>query len=281
MADRNTYLKMMLNNGKTQNSSIPDVKDYVANLGLNDEDIADFLIKNNEINAKQVLSESQQQLQTQEQPLNQEKEEDKNWWQNIVDGMASIGNAVIDGIMNFADDVGDFFISVGDWMMGGNNEWADEAINYDWQAQVTNALNFMQPLLQGGDVVQNYNDWAQSIWQGPETSREYLNGVVEGTWTDNDFGKFLRDAANSIGYMLPTIAVGVLTGGSSAAALSTMGVVAGMGQTSDAYQENNNMGLALLSGIVAGGIEAGTEAIGGFIPGSKTITKTTIKAIGK
>lgn len=281
MADRNTYLKMMLNNGKTQNSSIPDVKDYVANLGLNDEDIADFLIKNNEEYAKQVLSESQQQLQTQEQPLNQEKEEDKNWWQNIVDGMASIGNAVIDGIMNFADDVGDFFISVGDWMMGGNNEWADEAINYDWQAQVTNALNFMQPLLQGGDVVQNYNDWAQSIWQGPETSREYLNGVVEGTWTDNDFGKFLRDAANSIGYMLPTIAVGVLTGGSSAAALSTMGVVAGMGQTSDAYQENNNMGLALLSGIVAGGIEAGTEAIGGFIPGSKTITKTTIKTIGK
>ena len=281
MADRNTYLKMMLNNGKTQNSSIPDVKDYVANLGLNDEDIADFLIKNNEIYANQVLTESQQQLQTQEQPLNQEKEEDKNWWQNIVDGMASIGNAVIDGIMNFADDIGDFFISVGDWMMGGNNEWADEAINYDWQAQVTNALNFMQPLLQGGDVVQNYNDWAQSIWQGPETSREYLNGVVEGTWTDNDFGKFLRDAANSIGYMLPTIAVGVLTGGSSAAALSTMGVVAGMGQTSDAYQENNNMGLALLSGIVAGGIEAGTEAIGGFIPGSKTITKTTIKAIGK
>ena len=281
MADRNTYLKMMLNNGKTQNSSIPDIKDYVANLGLNDEDIADFLIKNNEINAKQILTESQQQLQTQEQPLNQEKEEDKNWWQNIVDGMASIGNSVIDGIMNFADDIGDFFISVGDWMMGGNNEWADEAINYDWQAQVTNALNFMQPLLQGGDVVQNYNDWAQSIWQGGDTSRDYLNGIVEGTWTDNDFGKFLRDAANSIGYMLPTIAVGVLTGGSSAAALSTMGVVAGMGQTSDAYQENNNMGLALLSGIVAGGIEAGTEAIGGFIPGSKTITKTTIKALGK
>lgn len=281
MADRNTYLKMMLNNGKTQNSSIPDVKDYVANLGLNDEDIADFLIKNNEINAKQILTESQQQLQTQDQPLNQEKEEDKNWWQNIVDGMASIGNSVIDGIMNFADDIGDFFISVGDWMMGGNNKWADEAINYDWQAQVTNALNFMQPLLQGGDVTQNYNDWAQSIWQGGDTSRDYLNGIVEGTWTDNDFGKFLRDAANSIGYMLPTIAVGVLTGGSSAAALSTMGVVAGMGQTSDAYQENNNMGLALLSGIVAGGIEAGTEAIGGFIPGSKTITKTTIKALGK
>ena len=281
MADRNTYLKMMLNNGKTQNSSIPDVKDYVANLGLNDEDIADFLIKNNETYAKQVLSESQQQLQTQEQPLNQEKEEDKNWWQNIVDGMASIGNSVIDGIMNFADDIGDFFISVGDWMMGGNNKWADEAINYDWQAQVTNALNFMQPLLQGGDIAQNYNDWAQSIWQGGDTSREYLNDIVEGTWTDNDFGKFLRDAANSIGYMLPTIAVGVLTGGSSVAALTTMGVVAGMGQTSDAYQENNNMGLALLSGIVAGGIEAGTEAIGGFIPGSKTITKTTIKAIGK
>ena len=278
MADRNTYLKMMLNNGKTQNSSIPDVKDYVANLGLNDEDIADFLIKNNEINAKQILTESQQQLQTQDQSFNQEKEEDKNWWQNIVDGMASIGNSVIDGIMNFADDIGDFFISVGDWMMGGNNKWADEAINYDWQAQVTNALNFMQPLLQGGDVT---HEWAQSIWQGGDTSRDYLNGVVEGTWTDNDFGKFLRDAANSIGYMLPTIAVGVLTGGSSAAALSTMGVVAGMGQTSDAYQENNNMGLALLSGIVAGGIEAGTEAIGGFIPGSKTITKTTIKAIGK
>ena len=281
MADRNTYLKMMLNNGKTQNSSIPDVKDYVANLGLNDEDIADFLIKNNEINAKQILTESQQQLQTQDQSFNQEKEEDKNWWQNIVDGMASIGNSVIDGIMNFADDIGDFFISVGDWMMGGNNKWADEAINYDWQAQVTNALNFMQPLLQGGDVTQNYNDWAQSVWQGGDTSRDYLNGIVEGTWTDNDFGKFLRDAANSIGYMLPTIAVGVLTGGSSAAALSTMGVVAGMGQTSDAYQENNNMGLALLSGIVAGGIEAGTEAIGGFIPGSKTITKTTIKALGK
>lgn len=286
-SNRNTYLKMMLGDSSVSNTSVPNIKDYIGNIGLNDEDIADALIMNNQRTSQELVNSisatsNQNNASTTSAPTTSlPKIEEKGWWESFVDGMTSIGNSIIDGIMNFADDIGDFFISVGDWMMGGNNSWADDAINYDWQAQVTNALNFLQPLLRLGDIAQNYNEWGQSITQGGNTARQYLNEQKQGSWVDNGFGNFLIDAVNSIGYMLPTIAVGVLTGGSSVAALTTMGVVAGMGQTSDAYQESNNMGTALLSGIAAGGIEAVTEKLGGFIPGAKTITKTTLKSIGR
>ena len=286
-SNRNAYLKMMLGDSSVSNTNVPNIKDYIGNIGLNDEDIADALIMNNQRTSQELVNSisatsNQNKASTTSAPTTSlPKIEEKGWWESFVDGMTSIGNSIIDGIMNFADDIGDFFISVGDWMMGGNNSWADDAINYDWQAQVTNALNFLQPLLRLGDIAQNYNEWGQSITQGGNTARQYLNEQKQGSWVDNGFGNFLIDAVNSIGYMLPTIAVGVLTGGSSVAALTTMGVVAGMGQTSDAYQESNNMGTALLSGIAAGGIEAVTEKLGGFIPGAKTITKTTLKSIGR
>ena len=284
-SNRNTYLKMMLGDGSVSNTSVPNIKDYIGNIGLNDEDIADALIMNNQRTSQELVNSisatsNQNNASTTSAPTTSlPKIEEKGWWENLVDGASALWAGFWDGLFNFADDVGDFFISVGDWIMGGNNSWADDAINYDWQAQATNSLNFISPLLHGGDIAQNYNEWGQSITQGGDTARQYLNEQKQGSWVDNGIGNFLIDAVNSIGYMLPSIVVGFV--GGPAAGLATMGIGAGMGQTADAYQESNNMATALLSGIVAGGIEAGTEALGGFIPGAKTIGKTTLKAIGR
>lgn len=284
-SNRNTYLKMMLGDGSVSNTNVPNIKDYIGNIGLNDEDIADALIMNNQRTSQELINSisatsNQNNVSTTSAPITSlPKIEEKGWWENLVDGASALWAGFWDGLFNFADDVGDFFISVGDWMMGGNNSWADDAINYDWQAQATNSLNFISPLLQGGDIAQNYNEWGQSILQGGNTARNYLNEQQAGTWVDNGFGNFLLEAVNSIGYMIPSIVAGAF--GGAGVGLATMGIGAGMGQTSDAYQESNNMATALLSGIVAGGIEAGTEAIGGFIPGAKTIGKTTLKAIGR
>ena len=279
-SNRNTYLKMMLGDSSVSNTNVPNIKDYIGNIGLNDEDIADALIMNNQRTSQELVNSiSATSNQNKASTTSLPKIEEKGWWENLVDGASALWAGFWDGLFNFADDVGDFFISTADWMMGGNNSWADDAINYDWQAQATNSLNFIFPLLQGGDIAQNYNEWGQSITQGGDTARQYLNEQKQGSWADNGIGNFLIDAVNSIGYMLPSIAVGIV--GGPAAGLATMGIGAGMGQTSDAYQESNNMATALLSGIVAGGIEAGTEALGGFIPGAKTIGKTTLKAIGR
>ena len=285
-SNRNTYLKMMLGDSSVSNTNVPNIKDYIGNIGLNDEDIADALIMNNQrtsqelVNSISATSNNQNNASTTSAPTTSlPKIEEKGWWENLVDGASALWAGFWDGLFNFADDVGDFFISTADWMMGGNNSWADDAINYDWQAQATNSLNFLNPLLKFGDIAQNYNEWGQSITQGGDTARQYLNEQKQGSWADNGIGNFLIDAVNSIGYMLPSIAVGIV--GGPAAGLAVMGIGAGMGQTSDAYQESNNMATALLSGIVAGGIEAGTEALGGFIPGAKTIGKTTLKAIGR
>lgn len=284
-SNRNTYLKMMLGDSSVSNTNVPNIKDYIGNIGLNDEDIADALIMNNQrtsqelVNSISATSNQNNSSTTSAPTTSLPKIEEKGWWENLVDGASALWSGFWDGLFNFADDVGDFFISTADWMMGGNNSWADDAINYDWQAQATNSLNFISPLLKGGDIAQNYNEWGQSITRGGDTARQYLNEQKQGSWADNGIGNFLIDAVNSIGYMLPSIVVGIV--GGPAAGLATMGIGAGMGQTSDAYQESNNMATALLSGIVAGGIEAGTEALGGFIPGAKTIGKTTLKAIGR
>ena len=284
-SNRNAYLKMMLGDGSVSNTNVPNIKDYIGNIGLNDEDIADALIMNNQrtsqelVNSISATSKQNKTSATSAPTTSLPKIEEKGWWENLVDGASALWAGFWDGLFNFADDVGDFFISTADWMMGGNNSWADDAINYDWQAQATNSLNFIFPLLQGGDIAQNYNEWGQSITQGGDTARQYLNEQKQGSWADSGIGNFLIDAVNSIGYMLPSIAVGIV--GGPAAGLAAMGIGAGMGQTSDAYQESNNMATALLSGIVAGGIEAGTEALGGFIPGAKQLGKTTLKAIGR
>ena len=267
-SNRNTYLKMMLGDSSVSNTNVPNIKDYIGNIGLNDEDIADALIMNNQRTSQELVNSisatsNQNNASTTSAPTTSlPKIEEKGWWENLVDGASALWAGFWDGLFNFADDVGDFFISVGDWMMGGNNSWADDAINYDWQAQATNSLNFIFPLLQGGDIAQNYNEWGQSILQGGDTARQYLNEQKQGSWADSGIGNFLIDAVNSIGYMLPSIAVGIV--GGPAAGLAAMGIGAGMGQTSDAYQESNNMATALLSGIVAGGIG-----------------KTTLKAIGR
>lgn len=284
-SNRNTYLKMMLGDGSVSNTNVPNIKDYISNIGLNDEDIADALIMNNQRTSQELINSisatsNQNNVSTTSAPTTSlPKIEEKGWWENFIDGVSSIWTGFWDGLFNFADDVGDFFISVGDWFMGGDNEWADDAINYDWVAQATNSMNFLNPLLKFGDVAKNYEEWGQSIWQGGDAARQYLNNQQAGTWTDNGIGNFLVEAVNSIGYMIPSIVAGGF--GGAGVGLATMGVGAGMGQTADAYQESNNMATALLSGIAAGGIEAGTEALGGFIPGAKTIGKTTLKAIGR
>ena len=284
-SNRNTYLKMMLGDSSVSNTNVPNIKDYIGNIGLNDEDIADALIMNNQRTSQELVNSisatsNQNNASTTSAPTTSlPKIEEKGWWENLVDGASALWAGFWDGLFNFADDVGDFFISVGDWMMGGNNSWADDAINYDWVAQASNSLNFLNPFLKGGNISKNYEEWGQSIWQGGDTARQYLNEQQAGTWVDNGFGNFLLEAVNSIGYMIPSIVAGAF--GGAGVGLATMGIGAGMGQTSDAYQESNNMATALLSGIVAGGIEAGTEAIGGFIPGAKELGKTTLKAIGR
>lgn len=79
--------------------------------------------------------------------------------------------------------------------------------------------------------------------------------------TDSDVLNFMGKVANQVGGQLPTIGLGIATGGGSLG-LATMGVSAGGNKYAEALDENaSNREIATLKGIISGATEYATEKI--------------------
>ena len=103
----------------------------------------------------------------------------------------------------------------------------------------------------------NWTDWWYNQSNMVETEQKaYTNDFVNGV-------------ASSIGQMLPSIAIGVATGGTStaaqAASLGTFGVGAAGNATETALNEGATTNQALGYGLLSGAKEVGTELVGGKV----------------
>ena len=209
-------------------------------------------------------------------------------------------NDVLTGTLNFFDDIGDLFFNTVDAIGGGNVKWAQQARDTDWQTPVT---AFMQEISYGNILPALINEGVELANTGWDFDN-YLanrtndfNKIFSGQSTDlvqqtknNSFlsdigeaGDFVSGVATNLGYMLPSIAVGVLTGGTSTAlgatastanaiakgtSIGTMALGAFSNKTGEAYEETGDYGKAALTGLTSAAIEAGTEFM---IPGGKAL----------
>ncbi len=222
----------------------------------------------------------------------------RNWWQRLWDTVQDVGNKVAEGVLNFVDGIFD----AGAYVVGlfGDDSFkagVQDVMNYDWQQHVLNVgqqLNIGNAILTGdmfgGEYWQN---WADTFTL--DGSRDNLNKTAASSYQSDwgGFGEFMGAAEEGIGYVLPSIIVGIATGGASAGvqaaaagiSLAATGVSAFGSGANEALNEGAEYGQAGASGLVRGAIELGTEAlswgvgkIAGKIAGKATTYGTRVGA---
>ena len=208
------------------------------------------------------------------------------------------------GLLEFVDGITDLVLygagGVGK-LFGGSDEWAKNAIDYDWVSQAT---LFSQNLERAMDVRLLFNeDRRQEVvkgWQALKNSGASQQQLQE--YLSNSYSSLLgaqgqqtyQQIIQGIGAVLPSIALGGLasagkisTGTARALSLGTMGSSSFGSGVEESLKEGATYGQAGLSGAISTAIELGSEAIP--IPGlnnrigniGTSIGKKTVKAIGK
>lgn len=226
----------------------------------------------------------------------------RNWWQRIWDTVEDTTHNIMSGMLNFFDDVGDFVFDVVDWASGGNADWATTARDYNWQNKVLKYVNTLYiGNLFSGDMFQDgyWTDWTDEGTQKQFTTFDKGSYFAE-LEQIAPFGQgghtFLKNAFQSIGYMLPSIMVGVgsaslgaTTGVQKAGTLATMGAGAFSGKADEVYQATDGkMGKAVLTGLANSLVEIGAEMLfpnsavmgvvgGGAVSSIKELSKTIAK----
>ena len=219
----------------------------------------------------------------------QNKSPERNWWQRTVDTVSDAVNDIVRGTFDFIDDVLDFGANtIAEW------GWIDEGarqgfVNKDWQSGATEVTsrfgNFGLNILNGDVFTEEH--W--NIYDS-DNADDFLNKAAiyqaktdAGSWTNEnkDIKNFVDSLTTGFGYMIPSIAVGVATGGSGA--LPVMAVGAGMGAFNEAYEETGgDYGKSLGYGIASGGVEAASELIvGKFLKFLGVGTGKVMGAFGK
>ena len=219
----------------------------------------------------------------------QNKSPERNWWQRTVDTVSDAVNDIVRGTFDFIDDVLDFGANtIAEW------GWIDEGarqgfVNQDWQSGATEVVsrfgNFGLNILNGDVFTEEHWDIYDS-----DNADDFLNKAAiyqaktdAGSWTNEnkDIKNFVDSLTTGFGYMIPSITVGVATGGSGA--LPVMAVGAGMGAFNEAYEETGgDYGKSLGYGIASGSVEAASELVVGKLLGALGLgTGKIMGAFGK
>ncbi len=194
------------------------------------------------------------------------QESEQNWF---VRGLATIGNFVNNIVMGAVKSI-EGIVDAGAMLVGLFGADVDDFVSYDFTADIFGADEEGEGLLEWS--------WGRNL--------------AEVSYLDNE--NIVNQIAEGVGGLLPTVAIGILTGGTSLAGTAasagakaaTIGakiaqtgtfVASAMGNASEsALQEGATYGQALGYGALSGAIEAGTEMIGGRVIGSATKLDNTL-----
>ena len=194
----------------------------------------------------------------------------RNWWQKLYDTSQNVVNKVGEGFLNFIDgilDAGAYVVGmVGDEKLKQdvqsfmNTDWQQYALGVSQQLSVNNAL-------MTGDLFSNeyWQNWA-SIFNDENGARKLLDKTANSSYINNEL---VDTTLEGVGYVLPSIIVGIATGGASAGVqtaakvgmLTATGLSAFGSGTTEALNDNATYQQAGASGLVSGAIELGTEAL--------------------
>lgn len=284
---RNEFLKALLSQKKELNANGGNLVNPAVNVNPIDD------------NNSRVVDTSYSDPLAPRTVTQEEKYKDsRNGWQRFWDSVGNFISNINEGIAKYIlDPIGD----AGIYLYGaisGDHEGAKAAMNYDWTAQYMNVMNqldigtnIMSGDFFGADGGDYWRDWADT--GNAVASRTNINKLHEASFS-SDWGDFGKNTLQNIeqigGAMLPSIILGIVTGGSSAGvqaavlgAEAAVGTVAGFGQgVNTALNEGAEYGAAAGYGAINGAIQGVTTFVAGkALSGGGVGAKAANKVFGK
>lgn len=284
---RNEFLKALLSQKKELNANGGNLVNPAVNINPIDD------------NNSRVVDASYSDPLAPRTVTQEEKYKDsRNGWQRFWDSVGNFISNINEGIAKYIlDPIGD----AGIYLYGaisGDHEGAKAAMNYDWTAQYMNVMNqldigtnIMSGDFFGADGGDYWRDWADT--GNAVASRTNINKLHEASFS-SDWGDFGKNTLQNIeqigGAMLPSIILGIVTGGSSAGvqaavlgAEAAVGTVAGFGQgVNTALNEGAEYGAAAGYGAINGAIQGVTTFVAGkALSGGGVGAKAANKVFGK
>ncbi len=265
---RNEFLKALLSQKKELNANGGNLVNPAVNVNPIDD------------NNSRVIDTSYSDPLAPRTVTQEEKYKDsRNGWQRFWDSVGNFISNINEGIAKYIlDPIGD----AGIYLYGaisGDHEGAKAAMNYDWTAQYMNVMNqldigtnIMSGDFFGADGGDYWRDWADT--GNAVASRTNINKLHEASFS-SDWGDFGKNTLQNIeqigGAMLPSIILGIVTGGSSAGVQAAVlggeaavGTIAGFGQgVNTALNEGAEYGAAAGYGAINGAIQGVTTFVAG------------------
>ena len=194
-----------------------------------------------------------------------------NGWERTQATINEVTYNVGKGVLGFVEGIGDFLIGaageIGSWF-GADDQWAKDAINYDWSSRAAQAINNLSAQNWDGNIFDKEN-WDFS----DEGVQKYNQDLYEASFI-NEAPTWFHDGfinvANTIANMVPSIVIGVVTGGAGAssavskiASVGSMALSAGGSSASSALEENPEADLSnvMLYGVASGAVEGASEYV--------------------
>ena len=222
-----------------------------------------------------------------------EEQSKRNGWQRLWDTANNFGNGLLEGVLNFVDDIFD----AGAYTVGlfGDNSFKEnikDVINFDWQGYVVAAndqLNIQNKILSGdifgGEYWENYSKLVLDPRSITEETKK--NSFINDS---SKLGAAIQNTIEGIGYLLPSVALALATGGASTGVqIATQATVAGVGAVGrgakTALNEGSEYysagGYGAVKGVISAGVTALTMGIGAnALGGASGISGKAGNAIG-
>lgn len=284
--NRQNYLKIM--NGSYQNYGL-DPNNINQLNGQGDSitptiSLADE-IRNASATAEKAVSE-------------ENHDDDPSWFQKARNFILAPLYGIEEGILNFADGIGDLAMGITGAIAGavgnhGLERQMKNGMNTDWQASVVNTTKQLNDSVDFINALDPTSD-TRKMWTGKkngwetlasqEASRQSLNNTKYNAFLSKDVADVVGSVAQGIGEMVPSIvagkwvsgAVGAFTGSAKAArtanivAQSTIGALQGAGKGySKVAKEDGDLargsGYAAIKGLLGGAKSAFSASIGGTL----------------
>lgn len=182
-----------------------------------------------------------------------------------------LGN-VVGGVLDFVDGIFDAAAYGTGWLFGKNKDWADKAIQYQWQDQVQQFLTTgIRTLTLSNYFTEEGRELVADSWSAignVEQSQKAIEEMHNASFT-SELGEKGQEIYNTIttgiGSVLPSIIIGGAVGGATKLAqgisLGTMGLSSIGGGVEEALGEGAEYSQAGVSGLISGAIETASEMI--------------------
>lgn len=267
------YLRRLKQGGVGYNTNSSNFDAYLNNQMLQNSDYRDYLqqsLTNANNQPKLYSKDTQETLDKANKVLEESK--------SFLNDRERLNFNLTKGIFNFFEGIGDFVIGLSGGIgkvFGADDQWAQDAIKYDWSSKAALLFEHLDPLTWSWDGGKTgFNAFDASEWdlsdEGVERALDrYKNqGVMKDVLPE-----WLVDGADelvaTVGQMLPSIALGDYVGAAGqvagwvqkAVSVGSMALSAAGNATSEALQETDDLGKAIGYGIASGTVEGVSEYV--------------------